>query len=118
VLQLGPATRTLAVQDAADKANAEKRKVKGTVKLVEGNEVWVSLGTNNGFAKGDKIRIYQPINKTNKKGEVVATTYAAVGEITLTKVQKDKSMGEYGGSTTINEDWPVADVAVDIESLD
>ena len=87
------------------------------MKLVDGKEIWVSLGSANGFAKGDKIKIYKAIQKKNQKGELVATTYEPVAEITLKKVQKDKSVGEYAGTAQISEDWPAADAAIDIESL-
>ena len=92
--------------------------MKGAVQLVDGKEIWVSLGSKNGFQKGDKLKIYKPVEKKNSKGVVVATTYEVVGEITLTKVQKDKSMGEYSGGAQISEDWAVTDASVDIEKLD
>lgn len=117
-LNLGPGARTLMNEQAAAQNAAALRNVKGVVKLVDGNEVWVSLGANNGFAVGNKVKIYRPIQKKNSKGEVVTTTYDMVGELTLTKVQKDKSMGNYSGSAKINEDWVVADAAVDIEKLE
>jgi curli biogenesis system outer membrane secretion channel CsgG len=117
-LDLGPGGRTVNNEAAATAANAALRNVKGLVKMVEGKEVWVSLGSNNGFAKGDKVKIYKPVEKKNKKGEVIATTYELVGEIVLAKVQKDKSMGQYDGSGQISEDWAAADAAVDIEKLD
>jgi curli biogenesis system outer membrane secretion channel CsgG len=115
---LGPGARSVAAADEAAAASAALRSVKGVVKLVEGKEVWVSLGANNGFAKGDKIKIYKPVEKKNKKGEVVATDYQLVTEITLTKVQKDKSMGENTSGNEVNEDWAAADSAVDMNKLD
>ena len=117
-LDIGPGARTLSNESAAAAGAAALRKVRGVVKLVDGKEIWVSLGANNGFAKGDKIKIYKPIEKKNKKGEVVAVSYETVAEITLSKVQKDKSMGEYDGPAQINEDWVTADAAVDIDKLD
>jgi curli biogenesis system outer membrane secretion channel CsgG len=117
-LQVGPGARTLNSEAEAAAGNAALRNIKGTVKLVEGKEVWVSLGANNGFAKGDKVKIYKPVEKKNKKGEVVATTYEFAGEITLSKVQKDKSMGEYSGTAPIAEDWAAVDAALDIEKLE
>lgn len=117
-LDVGPGARTLNAANAAAAGASALRNVKGVVKLVEGKEVWVSLGANNGFAKGDKVKIYKPVEKKNKKGEVVATTYELVTEITLIKVQKDKSMGEYTGAAEIGEDWAATDAAVDIEKLD
>jgi curli biogenesis system outer membrane secretion channel CsgG len=117
-LDVGPGARTLNNENEAAQNAAALRNVKGLVKLVDGQEIWVSLGANNGFAKGDKIKIYQPIEKKNKKGEVVATTYEPVAEIILNKVQKDKSMGTYTGSATIAEDYVAADAAVDIEKVE
>jgi curli biogenesis system outer membrane secretion channel CsgG len=118
VLQVAPGARSQNNEAEAAQGAAALRNIKGTVKLVEGKEIWVSLGSNNGFNKGDKVKIYKPIQKTNKKGEVIATTYEAVGDITLLKVQKDKSMGEYSGTAQISEDWAATDAAVDIEKLD
>jgi len=117
-LDVGPGARTLNNEAAAAEGAAALRSVKGTVKLVDGNEIWISLGSNNGFAKGDKIKIYKPLEKKNSRGEVVTTTYETVAEITLVKVQKDKSMGQYDGPTKILEEWPVLDAAVDIEKLE
>ena len=117
-LNIGPGARSLgSAQEAKAQATA-LRTVKGVVKLVDGKEIWVSLGANNGFGKGDKVKIYKPIEKKNSKGEVVTTTYENVAEIILLKVQKDKSMGEYSGAAKISEDWIAADAAVDVEKLE
>jgi curli biogenesis system outer membrane secretion channel CsgG len=118
VLNLGPGARQVANDAAAAEKRSTLRSIKGAVTLVDGKEVWVSLGAKNGFAKGDKIKIYKPVEKKNSKGVVVTTTYQMVGEITLTKVQKDKSMGEYSGTAQISEDFAAADSEVDIEKLE
>ena len=117
-LNIGPGARTLTNAKEATERAAALRTVRGVVKLVDGKEIWVSLGANNGFAKGDKVRIYKPLEKKNLKGEVVTTTFENVAEITLLKVQKDKSMGEYSGPAKISEDWVAADAAVDVEKLE
>jgi curli biogenesis system outer membrane secretion channel CsgG len=117
-LNVGPGARTVNNANEAAQNAAAVKNVKGVVKLVDGNEIWVSLGAGNGFAKGDKVKIYQPIEKKNKKGEVVATTYELVAEITLDKVQKDKSMGTYTGTGKVAEDFIAADAAADIEKLE
>jgi hypothetical protein len=117
-LDVGPGGRTLAAESAAAEKAATLRNVKGSVQMVDGKEIWVSLGSKNGFQKGDKLKIYKPVEKKNSKGVVVATTYEVIGEITLVKVQKDKSMGEYSGAGQISEDWAVTDASVDIEKLD
>jgi curli biogenesis system outer membrane secretion channel CsgG len=98
-LNVGPGARTLNNQAAAVAANSALRNIKGSVKMVDGKEVWVSLGSANGFAPGDKVKIYKTVEKKNKKGELIATVYEPVAEIVLKKVQKDKSMGEYTGDT-------------------
>jgi curli biogenesis system outer membrane secretion channel CsgG len=118
VLNLGPGARQVANENAAAEKRNTLRTVKGAVTLVDGKEVWVSLGAKNGFVKGDKVKIYKPVEKKNSKGVVVTTTYELIGEIILTKVQKDKSMGEYSGVAKITEDWAAADSEVDIEKLD
>ena len=117
-LNVGPGARSLNNAAEAAQNAAAIRNVKGVVKMVDGSEIWVSLGSANGFAKGDKIKIYQPVEKKNKKGEIVATTYAPVAEIILSKVQKDKSMGTYSGSSKIEEDFVAADAAADIEKIE
>lgn len=124
-MQLAPGTRQQAIAASeAEKAQAQvaaksaMRKTKGTVKLVEGKEVWVSLGSSQGFAKGEKVKIYKPIEKKNKKGEVIATTYEAVGEITLTKVQKEQSQGTLDSSATVEEGWAAVDPSVDTDELE
>lgn len=114
-LNIGPGARTANLEKEKSESAAAARNVKGVVKLVEGKEVWVSLGANHGFKKGDKVKIYKPVEKKNKKGEVVATLYQPVAEITLTTIKKDQSMGEC--SVKVEEDWAAADPAVDIDNL-
>jgi hypothetical protein len=117
-LDVGPGGRTLAAEGAAAEKAAALRNVKGAVTLVDGKEIWVSLGSKNGFQKGDKLKVYKPVEKKNSKGVVVATTYEVIGELTLIKVQKDKSMGEYSGNAQVSEDFTVADAGIDIEKLE
>jgi curli biogenesis system outer membrane secretion channel CsgG len=116
-LNIGPGARTINNENAAAAKATELRSVKGTVQLVDGKEIWISLGADHGFAKGDKVKIYKAIPKKNKEGVVVTTDYEPVGEITLERVQKDKSMGEYTGSAQITEDMAAADAAIDIDQL-
>ena len=117
-LQLGAGARSAIVASATQEQAATLRSVKGVVKLVDGKDIWVSLGATNGFAKGDKVKIFKPVEKKNKKGEVVAITYDLVAEIVLLKVQKDKSMGEYTGTVAIAEDWAAVESSVDIERFE
>ena len=117
-IQLAPGGRSTSAASEEQKAQASLRKIRGTVELVDGKEIWISLGTKNGFAKGDRIKLYQPIEKKNQQGKVVLTTYKAVAEIELVKVQKDKSMGVDMGSATIAEGWAAVDAAIDIDSIE
>jgi curli biogenesis system outer membrane secretion channel CsgG len=117
-LQLAQGTRAVAAEAQATAKKSAARSVKGTVDLVDGKEIWVSLGTKNGFAKGDKIKIYKPVEKKNQAGKVVLTTYKEVAQIELLKVRADKSVGEYSGSEAISEGWIAADAALDIDALE
>jgi curli biogenesis system outer membrane secretion channel CsgG len=116
-LNLPPGKRGAVNQANADAAKQALRSIKGLVKLVEGKEIWVSLGTKSGFATGDKIKIYKPVEKKNTKGEVITTAYQEAAEIVLSKVQDAMSMGEYTGPAAISEDWAAADAGLDIEKL-
>jgi curli biogenesis system outer membrane secretion channel CsgG len=117
-INLGPSGRTSIQAEEAKNANLSLRRVIGSVDLVDGKEIWISLGAKNGFAKGDKIKIYKPIEKKNQAGKVILTIKKEVGEIVLSKVQKDKSMGEFKGDETVGEGWLVADAAIDIDSIE
>ncbi|HEY0552206.1 MAG TPA: CsgG/HfaB family protein, partial [Verrucomicrobiae bacterium] len=117
-INLGPGGRTTIQAEETKTASLALRRVIGTVDLVDGKEVWISLGSKNGFAKGDKIKIYKPLEKKNQAGKVILTIKKEVGEIVLSKVQKDKSMGEFKGAETVGEGWLVADAAIDIDSIE
>lgn len=116
-LKVGPGARVTLREQARSAEVAKARQVKGKVSAVDGREVWLSLGSNHGFAKGDKVAIYKPKEKKNRKGEVIATTYEQVAIVTLAKVQKDCSAAECAGSVTVNEDWPAAAAELDVEQL-
>src|SRR6185436_350402 len=116
-LELAPGGRTADHDAVAANAASTLRNIKGEVKYASGTEIWVSLGTNNGFKEGDKVRIYKPVEKKNKKGEVIATDYELVAELTLLKVQKDRSSAQYTGSASIEEGWAAAGTGVDIAKL-
>jgi len=117
-IQLAPGGRSTSAVAGEQKAKSALRKIRGTVELVDGKDIWISLGSQNGFAKGDKIKLYQPIEKKNQQGKVVLTTYKEVAEIELVKVQKDKSMGVNAGSGTIGEGWAAADAGIDIDIIE
>jgi curli biogenesis system outer membrane secretion channel CsgG len=104
-----------AKKDAA--ATAEKRKAKGEVLLVEEGKVMVSLGSQQGIQKGDKVKIYRSVEKKNKAGKVIATEYEPVVEVEITKVQKDRAWGAYSGTSKIEEGFAAALSGVDIDDL-
>ena len=113
-----PAGKRAGVNQAnAAAAKLALRSIKGKVKLVEGKQIWMSLGATNGFAKGETIKIYKPIEKKNSKGEVITTTYQEVATIVLSKVQDAMSMGEYTGQAKLEEDMAAVDAARDIDTL-
>jgi len=105
----------VAKKDAS--ALAEKRRVKGEVLLVEDGKIVVSLGTQNGMQKGDKVKIYKAVEKKNKAGKVIATEYQMISEVELNKVQKDRSWAPYSGNPAIEEGWPAAHASVEIDDL-
>lgn len=96
---------------------AEKRNVKGEVLLVEDGKIMISLGSQQGLQKGDKIKIYKTVEKKNKAGKVIATDYEAVGEAEISKVQKDKAWATYAGAAKIEEGWTAAHASVNIDDL-
>ena len=117
-IDLASGARSVNAEAEAKSATLALRNVRGAVELVDGKDIWVSLGSKNGFSKGDKVKIYQPIEKKNQQGKVVLTTFKEAGEIVLTKVQKDKSMGAYSGTAGIGEGWTAADAAIDIDTIE
>jgi curli biogenesis system outer membrane secretion channel CsgG len=116
-LNLGPGARTVNNEKEEAAKAAALKNVKGTVQLVDGNKVWISLGADNGFVPGDKVKIYKAVQKKNSKGEIITTDYEFSAEIILEKVQKNKSMGLSAGSAQITEDMAVAASGVDIDQL-
>lgn len=109
------AASAAAKKDAA--ALTEKRKVKGEVLLVEEGKVMVSLGTQQGIQKGDKMKIYRSVEKKNKAGKVIATEFEPVAEVEINKVQKDRSWATFTGGAKIEEGQAAALSGVDIDDL-
>jgi predicted Ser/Thr protein kinase len=93
------------------------RNVKGQVIGVDKSGVWVNLGSKNAFGKGDHIRIYRAVENKNASGEKIATTYEAIGDIILTAVQPDRSMGQASSSVAFTEGLPAAEITVDINQF-
>jgi hypothetical protein len=102
----------------ADAQYWQLRSVRGKVELVDGKEIWINLGSQIGFAEGDKVKIYRTVEKKNSEGKVVLTKYEEVAIIQLTTVKKDKSMGICTGAEPIKEGWAAADERLDINKLE
>lgn len=61
----------------------------GKVISVTDNQVWINLGTAQGYKKGDKVWIYV----ANPQSKSSGTNLTKVAEITLALVQENRSMG-------------------------
>ena len=88
------------------------------VLLVDGDDVWVSLGSNHGFAKGDRVAVYKKLEKRNKAGLVVVTDFEPVCEIEVMKIQGDKSCGRKATKVSIDEGASVALAGLEISKLE
>jgi len=67
--QIGPGERALAVAHNQRAVRTALRRTEGTVQLVDGKEVWVSLGSKDGLEKGESLSVYEPCPKRNSRGE-------------------------------------------------
>lgn len=105
-------------QADADAQYWQLRNVRGKVELVDEKEIWINLGSQNGFVEGDKVKIYRTVEKKNSEGKVVLTKYEEVAILQLTTVKKDKSMGICTGAEPIKEGWAAADDRLDINKLE
>jgi curli biogenesis system outer membrane secretion channel CsgG len=116
-LDLPPGDRANRQQLKADADYWKLRSVRGTVEAVAGKSLWINLGSAQGFAKGDRVKIYRVKRITNADGKLVATEYEELAVVPLSTVQKDKSKAEYTGAVPIEEGWAVADERLNIEDL-
>ena len=103
--QQAAATAGQAAQSAAAEA---ARSAPGKVLAVAGKGVLViSLGTQNGFKAGDKLKLYKTEDLKDDQGNVVFTEEKLVGEITLDSVQAERSKATYSGSEEVKAGWVV-----------
>jgi hypothetical protein len=102
----------------ADAQSWQLRSVRGKVELVDGTKIWINLGSQYGFAEGDQVKIYRPVEKKNSAGKVVLTEYEEAAVIQLTTIKKDMSMGIHNGAEPIKEGWAAADARLDINKLE
>ncbi len=112
------ASKAKAADEAANAKKDSLKHVKGEVLVVEPGQVWISLGSEKGFAKGDTLKVYKKIEKKNKEGKVVAEDLEPVGTIEITKTQKSKSCAALQNGITVEEGWVVALSTLDINDLE
>lgn len=95
-------------QAAAEAATLAAKNTPGKILAVAGKTtVIVSLGSQQGFKSGDKLKVYEAIEIKDDKGQVVFTEEKLVGEVTLDSVQNDRSKATYTGSTELKAGWVV-----------
>jgi curli biogenesis system outer membrane secretion channel CsgG len=94
------------------------RRARGEVLVVDGDDVWIGLGSNRGFAKGDRMMVYRKIEKRNKAGVIIVTDFEQVCEIELDKVLVDKSRGRKPQNAKIDEGAPVALSSLEITQVE
>jgi len=96
-------------EEEAEQARLEAlRNTPGKVLAVASkNTLIVSLGSDQGFKKGDTLKLYQTIDTKDDQGKVVFTEEKLVGEITLDAVQADRSKASYSGSLEVQKGWVV-----------
>lgn len=116
-VDLPPGDRVNRQQLKADAEYWKLRSVRGTVEAVAGKSIWISLGSAQGFVKGDRVKIYRLKRITNADGKLVATEFEECAVVPLTVVQRDKSKAEYTGAVPIEEGWAVADERLNIDDL-
>jgi curli biogenesis system outer membrane secretion channel CsgG len=93
---------------AADNTLAAVKNTPGKVLAVPSKGVIiVSLGSQQGFKSGDKLRLYETVDTKDDKGEVVFTEEKLVGEVTLDSVQNDRSKASYAGAAEVKAGWVV-----------
>lgn len=67
----------------------------------------VSLGSQQGFKPGDKLKLYEPVDTKDDQGNVVFTEEKLVGEVTLESVQEERSQASYAGAAEVKAGWVV-----------
>jgi curli biogenesis system outer membrane secretion channel CsgG len=70
-------------------------------------ELVITLGQDQGLQVGDHLKLYEPIETKDDKGEVVYTEEKFTGEITLCSVQKDRCKATYQGGAAVKSGWIV-----------
>jgi hypothetical protein len=77
----------------------------------------MSLNNTQGFAKGDKVKVYKSTAVKNKDGKIIGTEFQELGVIELSSVTAEMSKGDFTGAGTIEEGYAVADERLNIDDL-
>jgi hypothetical protein len=67
----------------------------------------ISLGSNQGFKEGDRLKLYEISYVSDSDGKIVFTNEVVVGEIILSQVQAGISRCSYAGESKVKEGWVV-----------
>ena len=91
--QVQSGAATIKGKEAAAQQEAKKvaEDAPGAVTMVEGQTVYVDLGSNHGLKVGDTLKVYKLSEKKNKSGQVVFTEEVSVGKLKVTAVNPDSS---------------------------
>jgi serine/threonine protein kinase len=102
---VGPSSAELVLKPApaATPATAAEPHGWGRVKWIHENQAWFSLGTKDGLALGDKVRIYLP-RVTNDLPRGPQTNFILVAEITISILRAEESMG--ANTVPLMAGWP------------
>lgn len=99
-------------QKAVEQATAAQQEVRqsarGKVLAVPSKGVLIiSLGSNQGFKPGDKLRLLESILTKDDQGNTVFEEEKEAGEVVLQAVQEDRSKAAYEGSQEARIGWIV-----------
>lgn len=86
----------------------ERKKISGKVLAVVGrNIVIASLGSSQGIKAGSRLKLCQPLEIKDEKGEVVFTEEKDVGELEVEAVQEDRCKATFRGTAEVKSGWVV-----------
>ncbi len=95
-------------QESAKSVETALKAMPGKVLAVPSKGILiVSLGTEQGFKAGDKLKLFETIDTKDEKGEVVFSEEKPAGEVTLDSVQAQRSKATYQGSGDPKPGWVV-----------
>ena len=107
--------RSKSKSQIVQKAQADAQAVVAAIKQTPGtvlavvnkSTLIVSVGSKQGFKRGDKLKLYENIEIKDDKGAVVFNEEKLVGEVTLDSVQDERSKASYSGTLEVKSGWHV-----------